>query len=631
MGKEFGKAFRAGVLVTMVACLLLYSWRRLILRWTPDEDVSVGGVEEELLQLPTCPVQESCPAGVSHLAVSHRRRLAFTLAHVQRQISRLAGTRAVVDVKWAVVLGALVAELAPPGYTSNLLYSDRLEDMGPAPSVPTRTRHVCPEAYFGNMYDRAFGQHGMETERCTYVPAFSSVLTVILPAQSWPPETINFVVTQMREIYDIPIIVILPKTVTIDDRHKNVKIVRKAEETLTDAQCLNEAIEAVETPYVFIGWSLAHFSNQSSLERLVRVMDEVPYVEVVGGAARDLQGHWTHGCLQQRMADYQATYTMGYYHSKYECMYCDDLLTPFAATAKMLIKIPFTASLSGPAVYRDWFAKLRRAGQLAMVCPDVMFFVGNHVQMTRDQWKLVASHWSLEIIHSYSGESYNFSCESVGISCKNPLKIIGYFLLPPCCRAIMEKELQYLMDYGEQHKIEYELQSGSALSAVKMGRYAPWDFDHDMQFPRHEYKAWLSMRKPYLKSKKCTLSISKKGIYFTAHCPYFFLEFYSHANFTSRQFLPAEYREIPTSIMYAGRWTVVMSNPGLFTRNKLGIDDLKHAAHWRTLNVTKVGKKKGGYESPGKWTPCITPEHHSCQDRYPGDGNLPFIRPFLHP
>ncbi|XP_071513581.1 uncharacterized protein [Panulirus ornatus] len=580
-----------------------------------------------------CPKTKECPGTREEAAGEYKLKLAKAIDAVHQEISLLAGKETLIDIQWAQRLETLVAELDPrmAPNTSTWDYSARLPDMGPAPRLPNKTRHVCPEVYFGNKYGHPFNQHGMEPENCTYVPKFSSVLTAVLPAQSWPTETINFVITHIRKFYDIPIIVMAPNTTIIDGRIKNVKILSHINDTPPEAELLNEAMQQIKTPYVFIGSSLAHFSNHSSLERLVRVIDELPHVEVVGGAARDLQGHWIHGCLQQRMANYQATYTMGYYYSKYECMYCDDLLTPFITTIKLAIKLPFTAGLRGQAMYRDWFAKVRQAGHLAMVCPDVMFFITNHVHMTRDQWMQVASRWALEKIHTYTGEVHNFACDSVGISCAGALRIISSFLLPPCCRAIMEKELGILMDYAETNKIEYELQSGSALGAVKMGGYLPWDFDLDIVFESNDYQKWIKMKGKYLESKKCHLTISEINIYFTVNCPYFFLEFYTFGNLTSRQHLPIEYRDIPTKIVYGGRWTKVNANPGLYTRNRIGLEDLKHASHWRTLTVSDVGMKKGGYDNPGVWRTCTEPHHHSCLDHYPGDGNLPFMKPFLHP
>ncbi|XP_071513580.1 uncharacterized protein [Panulirus ornatus] len=573
--------------------------------------------QDPLDMVPTSPPRELSES----LQVAYRRRLVDTIAQVQRQITRLAGIPAVVDAKWAVTLTALMEELDPrttrPN-TSTWDYSARLPDMGPAPRLPNKTRHVCPEVYFGNKYGHPFNQHGMEPENCTYVPKFSSVLTAVLPAQSWPTETINFVITHIRKFYDIPIIVMAPNTTIIDGRIKNVKILSHINDTPPEAELLNEAMQQIKTPYVFIGSSLAHFSNHSSLERLVRVIDELPHVEVVGGAARDLQGHWIHGCLQQRMANYQATYTMGYYYSKYECMYCDDLLTPFITTIKLAIKLPFTAGLRGQAMYRDWFAKVRQAGHLAMVCPDVMFFITNHVHMTRDQWMQVASRWALEKIHSFTGESLAFACENINISCEHIRAITRSLLLPSCCIDIAMKELYIMTEFAEKHGLHYELQSGSVLGAVKFGSYLPWDLDHDLYVKCDEFKNWYQKFGSFVESKNCTAKIKYRKRFLKILCPVFTLDIFCR-NELSNKFLPAEYNNTPTTIWFSNRWVRVSSNPGLFSRNKMGFEDLKHmqhSTHFRDLH--NPGR-------PGTWLPCRTPKHHACLDRFPADGNLPFL------
>ncbi|KAG7170008.1 Fukutin-related protein-like 2 [Homarus americanus] len=552
------------------------------------------------------------------LQVAYRRRLAGTLANIHRQIARLAGISAVVDAKWALTLGALIEELDPrieaSTNASSWDYSARLPDMGPAPPLPGRTRHVCPEVYFGRRYDKPFHQHGMEPENCTYVPPFNSVLTAVLPAMSWPPHTTNFVITQIRRWYDIPILALVPENSLVDTNVNNVRFLSSRKKS-SDATLLNAVVKKVTTPYVFMGTSLAHFSNQSSLERLVRVLDELEHVKVAGGAARDLQGHWIHGCLQQRMADYQATYTMGYYYSKYECMYCDDVLTPFITTVKLVNKVAFTSSLSGPAVYRDWLAKVREAGHLTMVCPDVMFFLTNHVNMTSEDWLPMARHWALQKV-SYNGKSFTFTCKQINISCNNTLSVTKSFLLPPCCVDIAHRELDIMMDLAEENGLQYELQAGSVLGAVKFGSYLPWDTDHDIYIECDDFKTWYKKFSTVAKTMNCLLKIRYKKTFLKIVCLSFTLDMLCR-NVLSKQFLPAEYLSTPTSIWYSGRWVKVSANPGLFSRNSMGLEVLKHQQHPAHL-------RGNNYTRPGTWLSCRSPQHHSCLDHFPADGNLHF-------
>ncbi|XP_068219696.1 uncharacterized protein [Palaemon carinicauda] len=572
--------------------------------------------------------KESCS-----FTTGFRRRLAATVAEVEREIHRLAGKKGVVDANWSLKLAAVAEELDPRialREKSTWDYSAYLPGMNPAPQLENGTRHVCPELYHGPKHSSHYGQTRMQPEKCSYVPDFSNVLTIFLPASSWTPNVTNFVIEQIRRYYDVPIIAAVSITDEPEiDRNFSDLHVEKVAKGFKEGKFMNELIKKITTPFVLIATSLSHFNNQSSLERLVRVLDELQSVKVVGGAARDLDGHWIHGCLQQRMANYEARYSMGYYYSKYECMYCDDLLTPFVTTTSFLHKVRFTEDLTGNALYRDWFAKVLVDGHLTMVCPDVMFYVSNHPNITEKQWLKMAKHWNLEKIISYDGNEYKFECSSVGITCKNPLTTIQSFLLPPCCRAMMEKYLGYLTDYGKKNNLAHELQLGSALGALKMDGYLPWDFDMDLIFECQDYEKWLKSAK-FLKPVHCNPTVSRKNIYITVRCPNFFLELYCHDfNVTSQQFLPEEYQHIPTTIKYSGKDVIVSANPGLHTRNRMGLDSLKHAAHWRTLKVSKIGKAKGGYDRPGIWNPCKKSKHHSCLDRYPGDGNLPFKDPFL--
>ncbi|XP_053631983.2 uncharacterized protein [Cherax quadricarinatus] len=569
-------------------------------------------------QCPPCSTPLTPPQHRS-LPVALKRRLADTIGTVQRQIARLAGTQAVVDAKWALTLAALVEELDPRRVTSaknNWDHSARLPDMKPAPAARSNTRHVCPEVYFGKSYDHPFHQHGMEPDNCTYVPPLSKVITAVLPGLFWPKEVINFVIAQIRKYYDIPIIALVQQGLAAEIKLQNVRVVHSTNKN-TDANILNNLIKEVKTPYVFIGSSLVHFSNQSSLERLVRVLDELDHVEVAGGAARDIQGHWTHGCLQQRMAIYQSTYTMGYYYSKFECMYCDDVLTPFVASTKLMKKVTFSSDLSGPAMYRDWFIKVGEAGHLVMVCPDVMFFLNNHVNMTRESWLPVARRFVLQKI-SYRGVLFNFTCENININCDNVLNITRSFLLPPCCINIAEEQLNMVADIADKYDLQYELQSGSVLGAIKFGSYLPWDTDHDIFIECKDFKIWYQKLTPIVKAKNCIPITKYKNIFLKIMCPSFNLDIFCRKKL-SRKFLPAEYIDIPTTIWYSGRWVKVCANPGLFTRNLMGLEVLKHLQHSTHVNGFDKNVR------PGWWLPCRSPHHHSCLDRFPADGNIPFI------
>ncbi|XP_066980505.1 uncharacterized protein [Macrobrachium rosenbergii] len=552
-------------------------------------------------------------------SVEYRRRLADAIANVQRQISRVAGRQAMVDGKWALTLGAIVDELDPRRFLS--LNSSRDLEGNKTASSTNRTRHVCPEVFMGKRYDHPFYQHGMETSNCSDVPDFSQTLTAILPAQSWSPSDANFIISKLSKQYDIPIIALVSNRTTLKFKQKNIKIL-VARKNYSEATLLNGLMKLSRTPYVFLGPSLTHFTNQSSLERLVRILDETEHVKVVGGAARDAHGHWIHGCLQQKMSNYRAKYTIGYYYSKSECMYCDDLLTPFVTTKKLVAEIPFTEGLHGPALLRDWFAKVREAGHLTMTCPDVMFFVNNHASMTGGDWQMMAQQWALQEIHSYTDDVYSFTCDSVNIKCDNLRSITKSLLLPPCCIEDAHKDVGFLIDFADSRGLEYELQAGSVLGAVKFGSFLPWDMDHDIFVECKDFKTWTKEFSIFSKTFNCTPKVKYKNTFLKIFCRSFTLDIFCRSRM-SKIFLPEEYQDIPTTIWYGGRWTKVVSNPGLFSRNSIGSEILKHMQHSTHFTDTETSR---GYGRAGVWLPCKVPKHHSCLDRYPADGSLPFLR-----
>ncbi|XP_068220099.1 uncharacterized protein [Palaemon carinicauda] len=557
-------------------------------------------------------------------SVEYRRRLADAIAEVQRQISRVAGRQAMVDSKWALTLGAIVEELDPRRLVSVNSTNDSLpQDLGNniTTASPKRTRNVCPEVFMGKRYDHPFYQHGMETSNCSDVPHFGQILSAILPAQSWAPSDADFVISKLSELYDIPIIALVSNRTHIKFKKKNVKIL-VARKNYSEATLLNGLVKLSKTPYVFLASSLIHFTNQSSLDRLVRILDETEHVKVVGGAARDIHGHWIHGCLQQKMYNYRATYTMGYYYSKNECMYCDDLLTPFVTSKKLVFEVPFTEGLHGPALLRDWFAKVREAGHLTMTCPDVMFFVNNHISMTDNDWRMLAYQWTLQDIHSYTDEVFSFTCDSVNIKCDNLRLITKSLLLPPCCIDEAHNDIGFLIDFANSRGLEYELQAGSALGAVKFGSFLPWDMDHDIFVECKDFKTWTKEFSIFSKSFNCTPKVKYKNTFLKIFCRSFTLDIFCRTRM-SKMFLPGEYQKIPTTIWYGGRWTKVVSNPGLFSRNSMGPEILKHMQH--STHFTDVERNRG-YGKAGTWLPCKVPKHHSCLDRYPADGSLPFIR-----
>ncbi|XP_037784834.1 uncharacterized protein LOC119580790 [Penaeus monodon] len=559
-----------------------------------------------------------------------RRQLARRLLQVQRQIDSLAGMQGKVDAAWSRELLAVAEEIDPRVSSEDadlpiqdrkqqrnsreITISDKAEN-GSLPPTVSPVVAVCPEVYLGREADVMY-QSNFRTVECTNALAFKDLVTVILSTKGWEVERVKFVARQILKHYDVNIYILvfgINEKIDVDNT-----IIKHYSSGVLESKAINSVLSYINTPYIFLTSTLTHFSEQSPLDRLVRVLDDLHHVGVATGAYRDLKGLWHHGCLQATMENYQLSYERGYEHSKDECMYCDDALGPMLLKTELLVKVPMKETLEGSVMYRDWFLNVRLTGSLVVACPDLMFFVDTEPVMVQKDWLRVAQIWSVQYIHPYDGEELEFSCEQAEIKCNNLLKSVALFLVPPCCKEKLRYELGLFQDCAEELGLYYELQAGSLLGAVKTDGLLPWDFDTDTITDCKDQSIWLSDGMKCMKRKGCSSKLIA-GNYWTSTCEQSTIDITCRHNTTI--YLPKEYRQIPTQIMFDGRKTWVKANPGRVARNMYGHEYLKHAAHWRHVSLTGKDDGSGGV---GSWKTCKEPGFHACLDHFPVDGNLKF-------
>ncbi|XP_042207060.1 uncharacterized protein LOC121855924 [Homarus americanus] len=559
--------------------------------------------------------------------VPTRRALAKRILGVQRKIEFWAGKEGKIDSVWALELLTIAAELDPrittDFYNDHTNSSHELQPSGVSTTTLPEGRHVCPEKYLGRSADAQLQKNFVQVE-CNTISRLENALSIVLSTKKWEYDRIKFVIENIRKHYNVNIFVLTynistPPPLTIEGT-----FIKSFPPSTLESLAINTVTLSINTPFTFVAHSVTHFSDQSSLERLIRVLDDLENVNVVSGAFRNLKGHWNHGCLQQRMENYQLAYVRGYEHSSHECMYCDDVLGPFMVRTEFLKKVPLTESLEGSTMYRDWFLNIQISGSLVMACPDVMFFVDADPYMERDDWLKVAKKWSLQYIQPYEGKELEFSCEEAQITCFHLMVDVSSFLLPPCCRSNIRRELGYVQECAEELGVYYELQAGSLLGAVKTDGILPWDFDTDVITDCKDQELWLTKGQACMSRKGCDSKLIINN-YWISRCKFSVVDITCRYNRTI--YLPPEYRGIPTQIEFDGRMTNVKVNPGLVARNKYGHEYLKHAVHWRYSSSTK--KDDGSGQEAGMWSMCKEPGFHACLDHFPVDGNLKFKR-FTH-
>ncbi|XP_046403107.1 uncharacterized protein LOC124168824 [Ischnura elegans] len=302
-------------------------------------------------------------------------------------------------------------------------------------------------------------------------------------------------------------------------------------------------------------------------------------------------------------------------------------------------------------------------------------------------WLWLAVQWELTTviyppipnpIGRNTPKSITFSCGEVGLSCKvSKLAHKGY-LVPPCCARQVVAALRAFDQFSsiggnvnldpsqgpDVHDLRYELEAGSILGAVKMGSFIPWDIDGDATFESKDFaayvkgKSWFKERGfslssfedpvPMYKDKPET-SIKTKG-YFCLNTPDIYIEMWGYHNLSTDinstpeadserndsigtrpwRSLP-EPNMPPTRILLTtvgdpvGVWVRVITNPGLYARNRYGPRFLRHAQSWVYLGLGDSWQSYAA--SAGDWlrgSQCSRTYHHACLVHYPTDGNLNF-------
>ncbi|XP_042229529.1 uncharacterized protein LOC121871375 [Homarus americanus] len=531
------------------------------------------------------PIEEHC------LSQDTRRRLAASLTKIQRLMS--GGQSGSDEVgRWSREVGRVVAELDPRLARENL-------------RPPTL---VCSDHHNGTKF---------LVNNCKGVPRLAQVVSVVVPARGWQPSRVSQVLHGLAAHHNLTTILILADDDPTPDTN-GMTLVQRYDHAVSDGKALNDAIALVNTSFVLVATSLAHYSwLHSPLERLVRVLDRLGGEGVAGGSYRDEQGQWRHGCLQRSITNYHATFLRGYQHSILECMYCDEVLGPFLASTHLLQQHPFPDEVSGPALYREWHTKVTQAGYLTLACPDVMFFLQEEPIMNTADWNTYATRMSIQTIHSYDGKEYKFKCSDVHIKCDDLRKTITWYLIPLCCREAIMHGITILDDFAREKGLLYEMSHGSLLGAVKLGTYLPWDFDQDIYYDCKDRRIWETINE-FLKARNtgCHLRVSNDRKLLVLQCTTFFVDMPCRKPLSSHT-LPAVYRNVTTWIDYGGRRVSVMANPGSAARDQAGPDNLRHAQHWRVP----------GHPDPGAWRPCQNPTDQACLDHHPADGSLAFTSP----
>ena len=495
---------------------------------------------------------------------------------------------------------------------------------------------ACPEVYLGGRSDYPFYAKGWQTTNCSNAKPTSSVISVLVNTVAYPKEDENHIekvlkgITETHPTVQVHLATRSNNVMETAKKYKNINVFKVDDGKLSKGW--NMLISKASTPYVLVARDVFHFSWLTQLERQIRVISQIPNVGVVGGAYRNLSGHWKAGCVQTKLKNYVLEYQEGYYHSKNECMFCDYLQGPFVTKTNLL---KLDESLPNEVVFEDWYLRVVEDGNLIMACPDAMYFTTDYYSYSKrankNVWTPLVKKWKLNRVLLPEGVRHSFSCQDIGFSCNN---FVNSALLPVCCLELYAEAASFFQNFADKNNITFELDSGSVLGGVKFNGLIPWDLDGDFFllstdveiFHRRETIEYFKQN-GYSLTEYQSPKINKEGIlnngYVKVNFNGFNIEVWGFHVLSNTKYLPTELQkhDRSTKANIRGNWIDTKFSPGLFARNRYGKEILKHSQSWR-----KVGLPDSFADyNPGSFKPCENPKYHACLDRFPGDGDIPFL------
>jgi hypothetical protein len=489
-----------------------------------------------------------------------------------------------------------------------------------------KSEHICGEIYKGGQYGYPLYYTGFVTEKCSYSVPVSKLVTVIKYITSGKESSLvildRFISSINSTLNNSSIriaVEINSETFPskLEQKYPGVKLIFSNFES--EGSALNSLIKDVQTPYVLVARKMNKLTNDSRLERLVREIESIN-VTAVGGAVRESNGHWRKGCFQSVYRNYTLKYMEGYDESFHECLFCDYIQGPFITTAKYLKENSFKNIDENNGLYEDWFLRITQSGRETIVCPDSMFHVDNLTTVSGSNWKAFSEYW--KVYHAYlpMGNEMKLNCENVKIS-SSPSKALS-----PCAMKVYNDGINLIMQKCEETGTICELQEGTALGAVKLGKNLPWDIDYDLRFSITNCSKCKLLDKALktaglkgesLVSRCCNQKLGKPvnfAIYYKGR----YGDFTGHPVMDSQMLVKNGIA--PTKVLFDGQWVNVPRNPGLFMRNRYGKEIYRHAEHWR---YTGHKTHRPNYTT-NVFITCKQPGAHDCLDRYNADGDLPF-------
>ncbi|XP_040576802.1 uncharacterized protein [Lepeophtheirus salmonis] len=402
----------------------------------------------------------------------------------------------------------------------------------------------------------------------------------------------------------------------------------------------NSLIEMVETSMVMIGRDLDYFGSFSDLDRSIDLLNKYGHqILAVGGSRRLKDGHWINGCSQITIDTYAFKIQNGYKKSSCDdCMICSYIRGPFLTRTDRFKQIPLNKDIS--LAFIKWYYD-HRLNTVSLSCPDLLYLTNddlkNDLEGSREDWMSLGKALKFQAVipHKRVQSEYQFSCHEIRIKC-SPRSMADSFLLPYCCTRSYNFVIERLEFLASNLGIDYELNSGSLLGAVKLNNFIPWDIDGDIYIKTDHIVKFFdyggSARK-ILERNGFTLTSIQENNYWDIGAKYFNLHFggiefemQGRRNLTEKECSEFYHDQVcrnKTRVLVGHTWAKTHANPGRYARLRYGPGYLKHSTSWR-YNIHQDNSFEK-YQTSGQWNLCREEADHTCLDSYDGDGNINWL------
>jgi hypothetical protein len=214
-------------------------------------------------------------------------------------------------------------------------------------------------------------------------------------------------------------------------------------------------------------------------------------------------------------------------------------------------------------------------------------------------------------------------CKVLKLNCKKN-SLSRFHALPRCCREIISNFIIRLENECQKHNVTFELDSGTLLGAVKFSNTLPWEIDGDISYFNENHENLRTVLK-ILKEKYGyyygyeKLPGQKSQGQFLVYARPYWIELYGMPRKHFKDTLNSTIQQ--TKIKLDDAWVSSPVSPGLWVRNRYGVNLFKHALSWRYTGLQHSFMSYSNQINNGY---CPIYGYHSCMSALGNDGNFQY-------